>query len=847
MTITDFSLEVRPCLPAELERLPELAENLLYSWNTSIRALFLSLDRELWASCHHNPKLMLRWIDQATLERAAKTPEFIQQYHELLEWYDSYCSVNIERDKHGHSVEGLVAYFCAEFGLHESFPIYSGGLGILAGDHCKAASDLALPLVAVGLLYQQSISRQIIDAHGEQHSQQVKEAFDYLPVTPARDENGNPVIVTIMIVDRLLRLKVWQAKIGRVSLYLLDSDLPANLAEDRVITQLLYGGGKETRILQEMVLGIGGVKALRALGLEPEAWHINEGHAAFIVIERIIEMVQSGVDFQVALERVAAGTIFTIHTPIAAGHDIFDWEMVRHFLGHYLYQAQINPNDFGQLGRTLNDERQFSMTSLALRGSRFHNGVSRIHGQQASVMEQHIWPQIPAEENPMGYVTNGVHVDTFLDKDWQELLKEKLPDWRTQLQDPVFWEQVDSIADDIWWNTHINIKQTLLKVVCERLTFQHRRNGLSEALIEKTTSLLRGDAEKTLVIGFARRFATYKRATLLFQEMARLTQLLTHNDRPVIILFAGNAHSSDEAGKALIRQIHQLSMRPDLIGRVIMLEGYNMALARRMVAGCDIWLNTPRYPLEACGTSGQKAAMNGVVNLSIKDGWWGEGYNGKNGWAVSPHVGDGQAYCDQQEAIDILDILEHQVFPAYFDRKGSHYPAEWIRYSKASMKSVIGRFSSWRMVSEYRNTLYAPAIHQQRLLASNDNAEQLAAWKTRVRAKWRSVKVEYLDMPITAIFTGETLAMNIKVKLNGLSASDIAVDCLFGSGQGEAFRAQYCMHLRFNEWLSQAPDSAIFTLEWQPAFYGLKHYRFRVYPHHPLLAHPFEMGCMLWV
>jgi len=852
MAATDFSLEVKPRVPAALARLHDLANDLLYSWHRPIRELFFSLDTELWKTCNHSPKLFLRRVEQGKLEAAAADPEYLEKYHAAVGFYDDYHSRSAPTQNEVQEGAGdlpLVAYFCAEFGFHESFPIYSGGLGILAGDHCKAASDMGIPFVAVGLLYHQGYFNQTIDSRGRQISLGVNQPFVNLPIALAWDNKGKEIHVEIEIADRKVQLRVWRAAVGRVSLYLLDSDLPVNIEEDRLITNRLYGGDQHTRIQQEMILGIGGVRALRALGLAPSVWHINEGHAAFQIFERVLELTRKGADFHSALEQVAGATVFSIHTPIAAGHDSFDEETMVHYFSRYSLDARIAFDEFMALGKSPANQHHFNMTSLALRGSRFHNGVSRIHGGVAAHMEQHIWPQIPFRENPIGHITNGVHVESILDKHWVELFDSRFPDWRTRLDEKAYWTCLETIDDALWWQTHSAIKQSLVQDVHRRLCRQHLRNGLSQALVERSTAYISDGECDTLIIGFARRFATYKRATLLFSQLERLLSLLQDPDRPIIFIFAGKAHPSDEPGQALIKDIHEYSLQPEFIGRILLLEGYDMALARVLVAGCDVWLNTPEYPLEACGTSGQKAGANGVVNFSIRDGWWEEGYDGNNGWAVSPHKQTGwdPEYCSRQEAIDFLDILEHQVVPAYYDRNGSQYPAQWVHLSRASMQSIISRFNAQRMVAQYVETMYQPAAAQNRRLGRAGNAELLALWKKRVLECWSGVSARCSGGIDGEIFYRDSIQIQVEVTLNGLQSEDLVVDCLLGATEDEAFIADHCIRFSATESGETAGDRALFVLDWAPEFCGLKNYRMRVYPYHPMLSHPFEMGCMLWL
>ena len=587
MNETRFKLEVRPQIPERLQGLETLANDLYYSWDRNVRGLFYSMDRKLWRECGHNPKVFLRRISQATLDKAAEDNLFIQEYSRILSSYESYLEKTSSPQicKHFEPGHDLIAYFCAEYGLHESFPIYSGGLGILAGDHCKAASDMGLPFVGIGLLYRQGYFTQTIDGNGHQHALYSSTDFDALPIKPALDVDGKELHVSVELPSRSVALKVWEACAGNIRLYLLDSDLPENNEADRAITFQLYGGDRTTRIQQEIVLGIGGMRAVRALGLKPTVYHINEGHAAFMLLERCRELVEDGLDFASALELVAAGTVFTTHTPVAAGHDIFTTDLMTEYFSNYVKHLGVNLDDFLRLGRTPENHGDFNMTTLALHGSRFHNGVSRIHGGVASQMEGYVWPQIPPEDNPISYVTNGVHVPTFLAREWVNLFDMRFHEWRNNLLNEDFWSCLDEIPDHRFWSLRQELKTQMLNAVTLRTCDRLQREGASEALMKRTTQFISQTESDILVFGFARRFATYKRATLIFSDPERLARLLNDPDRPAVMIFAGKAHPKDKPGQELIRTIHEYSQRPEFIGKIILLEGYDMHLARKLVTG----------------------------------------------------------------------------------------------------------------------------------------------------------------------------------------------------------------------------------------------------------------------
>ena len=593
---SQFPLEVQPRIPAELARLQVMANDLMYSWDRSIRSLFHRLDRQVWESCDHNPKAFLRRVSQQRLEEALEDRSYMEDYRRVTSAYDAY------REHRGRPEltslfdpdEDLIAYFCLEFGFHESFPIYSGGLGILAGDHCKAASDVGLPFVAIGLLYQAGYFTQTIDGHGHQQVSHTRSQPHDLPVVPTLTETGQHLTLDIEFPGRVLKVRVWTAQAGHITLYLLDTNLPENTAADRAITNQLYGGDREMRLQQELVLGVGGVRALRALDLHATVWHINEGHAAFQLLERCAFRMREGLDVYSAMELVAAGTVFTTHTPVPAGHDIFDRHLVEKYLGPAVRDLGLEFDQVYQLG--LNSGGGFNMTCLALRCTRFHNGVSRIHGQVAAEMEAELWPQIPHRENPITYITNGVHLETFLAREWVSLFDLRFDDWRNELLNEEYWERLEEIPDFHYWSVHKSLKQQLLGYVHEGVLVQQRRNGTSDAVIHRMVRYVDGTHEDVLVVGFARRFATYKRAAMLFADPARLARLLGDPERPVVIIFAGKAHPHDEPGQQLIKLIHDFSMHPDFIGKVLLLEGYDMALARQMVSGVDVWLNTPGVP-----------------------------------------------------------------------------------------------------------------------------------------------------------------------------------------------------------------------------------------------------------
>jgi starch phosphorylase len=848
MSGTEFILEIQAEVPRTLQQLKTFANDLYYSWNQQVRGLFYRLDPHLWEQCNHSPKIFLRRISQQKLQAAANDAAYIKDYKRIVEQYEHYISSRTQKNT-GSGLDphtDQVVYFSAEFGLHESLPIYSGGLGILAGDHCKAASDLGLPFTAVGLLYHEGYFLQTIDSEGHQVAEYKTHHFKDLPIEPVCKQDGGRLLVTVEIQNRTIHLCLWRTRVGHIDLYLLDSDVEQNSKQDRSITHRLYGGDQATRIQQEIVLGIGGVRALRALKLAPNVWHINEGHSAFQLLERIREYMEQGMTYPVALELTAASTVFTTHTPVPAGHDIFERELLEDYLGTYIKQSGIKPETLLRLGHTDSNHGRFNMTALALRCSRLHNGVSRIHGTVASQMEAHLWPDIAPAENPIGYVTNGVHVPTFLDRQWVELFDAQLRNWRNELRNPGFWASIDTIKDESYWNVRKTLRADMLQSVCARVIRRCRRNGCSEHEIRKTTRYMSAPQQDVLVLGFARRFATYKRATLLFADENRLKRLLNNPKQPVILIFAGKAHPKDEPGQQLIKTIHDYSRHPDFIGKIILLENYDLSLAKKLVTGVDVWINTPEYPLEACGTSGQKAGINGVLNLSVADGWWGEAYNGHNGWVIVPHTHANSALRYQEEAADLLDILEHDVIPSYFERDQTAYSSKWVRMSKESMKTIIPHFNSQRMVMDYVNDYYRKAAQHSRKIAAR--AQEMADWKDKIRSEWKNVALQLVDSLPTAMPYKSVLELRVHAALGQLSPQDLRIELLLNNPDNAT--AQKSAELQENHLFSfesSTDGKAVFRISLPMEHCGLHHLKIRAYPYHELLMHPLEMGYMKWL
>jgi starch phosphorylase len=848
---TPFPLEVRPRIPERIGRLDELANNLWYSWHRSARALFLRLDPTLWQAVGYSPKAFLKNIHERQLLAAAEDPSFLNEYNQTLAEYDAYHEKQrAPNGAHGLQEGDLIAYFCAEFGFHESLPIYSGGLGILAGDHCKTASDMRLPFIAVGLLYRQGYFQQSIDAEGNQHAVYNDSDFSDLPITPVKTAEGQELEVRVEFGDRDVHVKVWRVQVGRVNLFLLDTDLPANRPDERATAHRLYGGDRDTRIKQEIVLGVGGVRALAAMGIKPTVWHINEGHAAFQVIERMRGLIVQGLEPAAALEAVAANTIFTTHTAVAAGHDYFAEEMVVGYFERYARELKLSLEMLLALGRT-GERPVFNMTALAARGSRFQNGVSKIHGHVSARLLTELWPQIPVEESPIGSVTNGVHVETFLSPAWADHFDRFVSGWNRRLDDPKWLDGIMDMPDHMYWSVRQHLKARMLNLVRRRVRDQHFRNRGSESHLDRVLKYADPTNPHVLTIGFARRFATYKRATLLFENLEWLKEILCNEERPVLFLFSGKAHPADEPGKHMIKRVLEIAAMPEFEGRILFVEGYDLRLARRLVSGVDVWLNNPVYPMEASGTSGMKAAFNGVINLSVLDGWWDEGYEGDNGWAVKPASDQlDEPRRAQEESRALYELLQDRVIPLYYSRGQMGYSSEWIHLSKRSMMSLMPRFNSHRMLGDYLRRFYLPAANQGKRIEHDGHAaaRDLATWKARVRKGWDAVKLRALEIPNGNIFFGDRVRFAVAAGMEGLDARDIVVELLATSVAGdfgESTPATQSQVFAAEGKLDSGEHR--FMLDLAPELSGKLEYRIRAYPYHPALTHRFEMGLMKWL
>ncbi len=847
------TFNVVPSLPPRLIPLRELAYNLWWSWNLDAVDLIRRLDRDLWESSGHNPVLMLGIISQERLEEAAGDEGFQSHMMRIYQALNRYMSSNDTWFKRNYAAQFpdlKMAYFSFEFGITECLPMYSGGLGVLAGDHLKSASDLGIPLVAVGLLYQQGYFRQYLNADGWQQEMYPVNDFYTMPIQLEYGSDGNPVTVQVEYPGRTVTAQVWRAQVGRVPLYLLDTNLSANRPEDRAITAQLYGGDLDMRIRQEIMLGIGGIRALGALGIEPTTYHMNEGHSAFLALERIRKaMREQHLSFGEARVLTAASNIFTTHTSVPAGIDLFYPQMMDYYFTNYYRELGLNRDEFLQLGRGMNPrpDESFSMAVLALHLAASTNGVSQLHGEVARKMWKDLWPQTPVQEVPITSITNGIHPQSWISHDLDSLFLRYLgPRWTERPWDQTIWGRIERVPDEELWRTHERRRERLVSIARDRLQRQYERRGATPKEIATATEVL--DPE-VLTIGFARRFATYKRALLLFSDPDRLSRILNDRERPVQIIFAGKAHPQDNPGKEFIRQIVHFTRREDIRRRVIFLEDYDLSLARYLVQGVDMWLNTPRPGKEASGTSGMKAAVNGALNVSSYDGWWREGYGPETGWCVGHGESyEDERYGDQVEAQALYDLLEKDAIPLFYERGADGLPRNWIARMKQAMLKIAPVFNTQRMVQQYVEQLVFPAAMRYGKLAANDYqaAKGLAAWLDQVRGHWGEIRILSIEsdaqdgLPVSTQVT-----VKASVSLGSFTPQDISAQIFYGGVDPQGEIAAYDVAPMIPT--GRNPDGTYaYSGVFRCSRSGRHGYSIRVLPHHPDLNDPYVPGLVLW-
>lgn len=848
------TLNIVPDLPEPLKRLHDLAYNMRWSWDHETSALFRRLDQALWEKTYHNPVALLAQVSQERLLELSQDSAFMATYQRVVADFDAYMNDTqtwYAKNRKGDQ-DPRIAYFSTEFGLAECFQNYSGGLGVLSGDHLKSASDLGLPLVGVGLFYQEGYFQQYLNADGYQQEIYPINDVNVLPLQLQRNADGSPLLIDVPLPNRKLYAQVWKLQVGRIPLYLLDSNVPQNpRAEDRNLTDRLYGGDRRTRIRQEILMGIGGIRALEAVNQRPTICHMNEGHSAFLALERIrLMMPEQKVNFWQALEILRVSNLFTTHTPVPAGLERFGYDLIDEHFAEYWPLLGITREEFHELGReNMGTYDLFSMAVFALRVSSESNGVAQLHGAVSRDMWQWLYPNVPINEIPIGAVTNGIHVQTWISTEMATLFDRYLdPSWRTNDSNYEAWKAVDRIPDGEIWATHNRRRERLVAFARQRLHQQMVRRGLSQREIQTADEALNPEA---LTIGFARRFATYKRATLLFSDVDRLKRIVNNPERPVQFIFAGKAHPHDEEGKAFIRRIVNLARDPELAHSIVFLENYDMLVGRYLVQGVDIWLNNPRRPKEASGTSGMKVIYNGGLNCSILDGWWDEAYSPDVGWAI----GNGEEYSEEQEELQdrieseaFYNILEKDIIPLFYTRGRDGLPREWIDKVKASMKKLAPFFSTRRMVKEYAQKYYLPMYQREIEMTSPSfkPAIEYAAWRQNVTAAWADVAVHHVDVPVKNVKVGEQVTVNATVNLGKLKPEDVRVQLYVGklntdgtfSAEGEAIDMQPDGSKKGSEYT--------FTATVKSSLSGERGLSVRVVPHHKYMSTEFQPGLITW-
>ena len=845
---------VSPSLPKELEPLLEITKNFWWCWNQKAVNLLRTIDIDNYDEKDHNPIRILgessqecfynMLHDDAAMMNLAEVYDEFKTYMNQETWYASLDdSQKTENEK--------IAYFSFEYGLHESLPNYSGGLGILSGDHLKSASDLGLPFIAVGLLYRKGYFRQYLNADGWQQEYDIENDFFNLALEKVLDSNGETMKVDVDLPGRKVYAQIWKANVGRIQLYYLDANIEENSVEDRDITAQLYGGNLETRIQQEILLGIGGIKALKKLGIKPTIYHMNEGHSAFLSLERIRQlMIDNKLDRKTAREVVFSSNVFTTHTPVPAGNDVFPIEMMQKYFVDYIKQIDMSMEEFLKLGKIdpNNQKEDFCMTVLALNLSAENNGVSELHGHVSRDMWKDIWKGVPAKELPIDSITNGIHTLSWISFDMQNLLDRYLgPRWRTKPLEYGIWERVQKIPDAELWRTHERRKERLIDFCRERLKAQIINRGFTKNEINHAEQILTPEA---LTIGFARRFATYKRGTLLFRDIERLKKIISNPHRPVQIIFAGKAHPHDNGGKELIKNIAEICRREEFRDHIVFLEDYDINVARYMVQGVDVWLNNPRRPLEASGTSGMKVPPNGGLNFSILDGWWDEAYDGQNGWAIGNREEyTDLEYQDEVESNALYNVLENEIIPLYYERGRDDIPRQWVTAMKWSMQTVCPQFSTNRMVADYFNKFYTNASRRYINMTSDNfkKSKELKSWKDNIYSKWSKVSFENTmsEMPSRNLQVGSKFEVKTIVNLGNIAPDSVRVELYHGKlSMKDEITEPTIVEMKHSSDLGNGRHSFIGSLECVNT--GQSGYAIRMYPYHKDLGYKFDMKMIIW-
>lgn len=849
------TISVVPNLPPELERLQELAYNLRWAWDHETLMLWRRLDPELWIATGRNPVWMLGRISQERLAQVKSDPAFMAHLNRVCASFDQYMAAENTwyKSNFGHlKRHPIIAYFSTEFGLTECLQNYSGGLGVLSGDHLKSASDLGLPLVGVGLLYQEGYFQQYLNADGYQQELYPFNDYGNLPVTLQTDKNGDPLKITVPLPGRDLYAQIWKVQVGRVSLYLLDSNIPDNkLSEDRDLTDRLYGGDRRTRIRQEILMGIGGIRALDALGLRPDICHMNEGHSAFLALERIRQLiVEKGLTFEQGLHLTAPTNIFTTHTPVPAGLERFGYDLIDEHFKDYWKSLNLTREEFHDLGReSMGSYDLYSMTVLALKVSSAANGVAQLHGVVSRAMWRWMYPNVPEEEVPISAITNGIHVQSWISSEMGSLLDRYLnPAWRTDEAREDIWAEVENIPPAELWRTHERRRERLVAFARQRLREQLIRRGAPQSEIKAAEEALNPDA---LTIGFARRFATYKRATLIMQDIDRLSRLLNNPDKPVQIIFAGKAHPHDESGKAFIRTIVNMAREANFRHNIVFLENYDMQVGRYLTQGVDVWLNNPRRPKEASGTSGMKVIYNGGLNCSVLDGWWDEAYTPEVGWAIGKGEEYTEAEADHQDHVEaqaLYNLLENDIVPLFYNRGRDGLPREWIAKMKASMRILAPVFNTRRMVREYAERYYMPHYISSTTMfdADLEKGLEFAAWRSNIEKQWQQIKIERVTLPQQKVKVGTEVTVTATVNLGTLTPKDVRVQLFYGplDTHGEIGRGSTAIDMQPSDEVANGVYTFTTTTTYSSS--GEQGISVRVLPKHEFLFSPFQTGLITW-
>jgi glycogen phosphorylase len=831
-------------MPDTLLPLRELSKNLWWVWNTKARNLFNYINGEMWEECAHNPVLMLDEVSYKRFQELENDQYFISEMNQVYDDFNRYL------DERKNLAEPKIAYFSMEYGLHDSLKIFSGGLGMLAGDYLKEASDMKVNLTAVGLLYRYGYFKQALNLHGEQMAQYEFQDFSKIPVQPVFGENEEWLKIDVELPGRKLLARVWQVNIGSVKLYLLDADLPENQEQDRFVTHHLYGGDNENRLKQEILLGIGGIRTLNKLGYNADMYHCNEGHSAFIVLERMTNIMEKhGLNFAEAKEVVRASTVFTTHTPVPAGHDSFHDDLFKYYMEDFPKKLQLNWDEFIRLGKAAIHEDHFNMSYLAANLSQGINGVSKLHGDVSKAVLKSLFQGFLEEELEIGYVTNGVHYSTWTAPEWKRMHKkyfgEDFP--ATQLNFDV-WSHIYKAPEEEIWELRTVLRKELINYIKERFSDNWIKRNENPKLIAEVMGKL---DPKALTVGFARRFATYKRGHLLFRNLDRLSKIVNNPDRPVQFIFAGKAHPADKAGQDLIKYIVDISKRPEFRGKILFVQNYDINLAKMLLQGVDVWLNTPTRPLEASGTSGMKGVMNGTLHFSVLDGWWVEGYRKDAGWALpAERTYDVQDFQDELDAATIYDLLEEEVVKTFYDRNKLGIPVEWVEKIKNTMALVAPHFTTGRMMKDYQDRYYHPQFERSRNVVNEDFkwAKELADWKHQVSLVWDQIKVkktELADGVNTIMKIGQEYPVRVEVDLKGLSCNEVGLE-LVVTENGSREAPKIVETLNFE--VERCEDSVCcFKLNYRPVHPGSFNYGFRLYPKNMGLPHRQDFRYVKWL